>query len=328
MRINGYGVVAIVNRANKERWPAPGKKSIQQLGESLEDFELRQTAASTWHTSTVGRLLKNRAVLGEYQPHALHPSDETKRLPVGEPVKDYYPAILDEVTFLRAQATAERRGRFPGRRDANMRNWLQGLVKCSCGHSLVRKNKHSKAQPNYARYYCTARVRRLSDCPGVSASELEGAVLYVVSYFLPGRFGATSVEELKARIEILERDVANTKKARDRYADALGLSEVSVDALVERLDATQSMLKKYEHELSSARAELADVSFDQDVAFDKLASMASHRDDPDTHATLREELARALDKIVVHQNEGYVRVFIRGEQYPTVQLLRPDGVLP
>ena len=45
LRILGYGSVAIVNRANKEKWPVPGK-------------------GSSWHTSLVGRLLNNRALLG------------------------------------------------------------------------------------------------------------------------------------------------------------------------------------------------------------------------------------------------------------------------
>lgn len=65
LRINGFGISSIVSRANKEGWPAPGKSSVQKSGETAADFELRKTEAPTWHTSTVGRLLKNRALLGE-----------------------------------------------------------------------------------------------------------------------------------------------------------------------------------------------------------------------------------------------------------------------
>lgn len=327
MRINGFGIVAIVNRANQERWPAPGKMSVRKVGESADDFERRKTAGATWHTSTVGRLLKNRALLGEYQPRTLHPTDESKRIPFGEPIKDYFPAVLDEVTFLRAQATVERRGRFPGRRDLSMRNWLQGLVQCSCGHSLVRKNKQSKAQPGYSRYYCTARVRGASKCPGVSATELENAVIYVVSFYLPGRFGSASLDELKIRIELLENQVTTTKRTRDRYAEAVGMSDELV-TLVERLKAATEQVNQYERELSAARAELADMSFDDGAVREKLEAMARDNGSPDEYAALREELARALDKIVVHEDEGYVQVFVKGQPLPTVHRMRADGTLP
>ena len=68
-------------------------------------------------------------------------SDDGKRIPVGDPVHNYYPSVLDEQIFLRAQAVSERKGVFPGRRDTNYRNWLQGLLKCPCGQSFLRKNK-------------------------------------------------------------------------------------------------------------------------------------------------------------------------------------------
>ncbi|PRY05595.1 recombinase family protein [Paraburkholderia sp. BL25I1N1] len=327
MRINGFGIVAIVKRANQERWPAPGKMSVRKQGESADDFERRKTAGATWHTSTVGRLLKNRALLGEYQPRSLHPTDEAKRVTFGEPIKNYYPAVLDESTFLRAQATVERRGRFPGRRDVNMRNWLQGLVQCSCGHSLVRKNKQSKSQPGYARYYCTARVRGASKCPGVSAKELEESVLYVVSFYFPSRFGSASLDELKVRIELLESQVVTTKRAQERYAEAIGMADELV-TLVEKLKTATTTLHEYERQLSVARAELADASFDDEVVLKKLADMAYAHDNPNEYAALREELARALDKIVVHQDEGFIRVFAKGLAYTFVHILRPDGVLP
>ncbi|WP_412769544.1 zinc ribbon domain-containing protein [Ralstonia pseudosolanacearum] len=89
-----------------------------------------------------------------------------------------------------------------------MRNWLQGLVRCSCGHSLVRKNKNSKSQPNYSRYYCTARVRGVSKCPSVSTPELEGAVLTAVGLMAGNQFASAQADELKARVDALEAQVA------------------------------------------------------------------------------------------------------------------------
>ena len=328
LRINGFGISSIVSRANAEGWPAPGKGPVQKSGEMLEDFERRKTAEPTWHTSTVGRLLRNRALLGEYQPHE-NGTEDGPRVPVGEPVIGYYPAVIDETTFLRAQAKAERSGRFPGRRDASLKNWLQGILKCTCGHSFVRKNKDSKAQPEYARYYCTARNRRLSDCPGANAKDLESAVLHVVSTVAPQYFeGTQRQEELKARADVLEVDVTAAKQMRDRYVEAVGSSRVPVKSLMSKLNEAEAALEKAEAELSSVRAELADLSGDSETVFENIVKAVKSVDSLDARAALREELSRIIEKVIVHQNDGFLEVFFRGAATPVIQPLRENVAMP
>lgn len=318
MRIGGYGVSSIVSRANEEKWPLPGK-------------------GDGWYTSTVGRLLKNRALLGEYQPHKKG-ADDGKRIPVGEPVLGYYPVVLDEATFLRAQASADRKGNFPGRRDASLKNWLQGLLKCSCGHSMVRKNKNSEAQPGYARYYCSARNRKKvtrSDgtlCAGASALELENAVLEVVSVVAPQHFeGTARTEALKARADLLEVDVSAAKQTRDHYLTAIGAvgkSKTVPGALLERYTESETALEAVEKELAAARAELADLAGDFDSVFENIRRAVASVDSLDARAALREDLSRIIEKAVVHEPDGYIQVFLRGESAPVVQRLREDATLP
>jgi len=329
MRIGGYGIVAIVSRANAEAWPCPGKAPVRKSGESLEDFEARQHLPTNWHTSTVGRLLKNRALLGEYQPHENDPDDDNKRIPVGEPIQGYYPAVLDEQTFLRAQAKADRSGRFPGRRDASLKNWLQGLLRCTCGHSFVRKNKDSKAQPGYARYYCTARNRGVTKCSSASASELEGAVISVVGGIAPQYFeGTARMEGLKARLDILEVEVSARQLKRDRYIEAIAESRAPIPALMQRLSEAESAATTAERELNSARAELADLAGDYETVFENIVKAIHSVDNLDARARLREDLSRIIDKVVVHQDEGYVRVHLKGAHAPVLQPLRVDANMP
>lgn len=330
-RIEGYGISSIVALANKEGWPCPGKPPVRKSGESEEDFALRCATPNTWHTSTVGRLLRNRAVLGEYQPHENDPEDDNKRIPVGDPIKGYYPAILDEQTFLRALAKAERSGRFPGRRDASLKNWLQGLLRCTCGHSFVRKNKDSKAQPEYARYYCTARNRKVfradgTLCPGANAKELESAVLYVVSNVAPAFFkGSSRVEELKANAEVLEVEASAHRTVRDRFVEAIGSSGASIPALLKKLNEAEEALQKSEKALAAVRAEIADIDEDSDDVFDSIANQVRSIDSLDARAELRENLARIIEKVVVslvfggerraHLKRGVVRQRKRLERH-------------
>lgn len=324
----GLGVTSIVSRANAAGWPAPGKPPLQRAGETDAAYAERKERDTGWHTSLVGRLLKNRALLGEYQPHKTN--EETgKRVPVGDAVLGYYPVVMDETLFLRAQATAERKGAFPGRRDASLKNWLQGLLRCTCGHSFVRKNKDSLAQPEYARYYCTMRNRGKSDCPGASAKELEGAVLRVVSHQAPEYFsGTTIMEELKVRAELLEVDVSAAKQRHDRFADAIGTSNAPIPALLVRLADADKALALLEKELASVRAQLADLGGNADDVFANIVDAVKSIDSLDARAALREDLSRVIQKVEVHAADGYIRVFIRGSDTPVVQPLRPDAALP
>ena len=64
----------------------------------------------------MAKILTNRAVLGEFQPHV---RTEGKPVPEGEPVVKYFPAIIDDELFYQAQlAKAQRRGTGAGRKGA------------------------------------------------------------------------------------------------------------------------------------------------------------------------------------------------------------------
>lgn len=325
MRINGAGIVAICRRANQERWPLPGKMPVKKLGESDEDFAERRQAGGQWHQSLVARILKNRAVLGEYQPRRIDTDGTGERVPVGEPIQRYYPSIIDETTFLRAQATALRRGVRPGRRDPHARNWLYGLVKCgACGNSLVRKNKTSAKQPGYSRYYCAARVRGSTNCPSVNSAQLEGLVSYVAASWLPANWSAdASLDALKAHADALELEIASLKNKINGLADlAGGVTTASAKkSLIERLDAEGDALDAREKELAHIRAELADrtsLGADADVherlqqISREIDAIASGREGLDGAMRLREELARVFQKVTVHHAEGYIELFIKG----------------
>ncbi|UXZ60803.1 recombinase family protein [Burkholderia multivorans] len=329
MRINGAGVVAICRRANQERWPVPGKPPVRKAGEADEDFSKRKLASGQWHQSLVSRILRNRAVLGEYQPRRIDAENSRNRIPVGEPIRGYYPAVIDEATFLRAHATSLRRGTRPGRRDAQARNWLYGLVKCGeCGNSLVRKNKTSAKQPGYSRYYCVARVRGLTKCASVNSELLEASVKYVAASWLPNNWNSdASLDSLKARADSLEVQIASSRRAIDGLADLAGsvTAESARRTLIERLNEEGELLGTREAELARVRTELADKSYVTGAmtAHEGLERMAHEIDEiaagrggTDASLRLREEIARILQKVVVYEADGYVEFWVKGREKP------------
>ncbi|HKU17450.1 MAG TPA: recombinase family protein, partial [Steroidobacteraceae bacterium] len=86
--------------------------------------------ARWWGHSYIRLLLANRAVLGEFQPHRMEHTEKRKvRVPAGEPIKGYWPAIIDVKTFNAAQKRLSGIRIKPGPK-TGLKNILAGLARC------------------------------------------------------------------------------------------------------------------------------------------------------------------------------------------------------
>lgn len=114
-----------------------------------------------WVQSYVTKILQSRAVLGEFQPHT---KQSGKRVPLGDPIPDYYPQIVDEQVFLRAQfARGKRRIEGGGRKGGALRNLFTHLASCGyCGSPMHFINKG--AGPKGGTYLKCSHALRGLDC--------------------------------------------------------------------------------------------------------------------------------------------------------------------
>ncbi|MCS3687533.1 DNA invertase Pin-like site-specific DNA recombinase [Bradyrhizobium elkanii] len=114
--VAGMGMFSIATRLNKAGVPAfEGKKG--------------------WHRSYLAKTLDNRAVIGEFQPHT---KVSGTRVPDGEPIKGYYPAIVAEDLFFRAQhSRSQRKIGGAGRKGPGYANLFTGLARCAYCHSRI-----------------------------------------------------------------------------------------------------------------------------------------------------------------------------------------------
>lgn len=103
----GYGGQATARQLNKEEVPT-------------------MTGRGKWRQSAVTYILRSRAVVGEHQPHSQHGVE--KREPVGDPIKDYYPAVVTEDVWNAAQAALAVRV-LPGRPSQKRANIFRGLLR-------------------------------------------------------------------------------------------------------------------------------------------------------------------------------------------------------
>lgn len=101
---NGYGSARIVEQLTNDGVPAIGGRC---------DY---------WNRAYVGLILRDRRVLGEYQPMRKKERD-------GDPIPGYYPAAVTEKEYFAARAGAAERGKYHGRTGAATINVFAGLVK-------------------------------------------------------------------------------------------------------------------------------------------------------------------------------------------------------
>jgi len=104
-----------------------------------------------WYTSSIAKILGNRAVLGEFQLHRLVGN---KRVPVGDPVPNYFPPIIDESLFYKAKTSRKQRlnGNHPrgGRRGKNFPNIFSGIARCAyCNGPMRHEDKGAMGRSTY-----------------------------------------------------------------------------------------------------------------------------------------------------------------------------------
>jgi DNA invertase Pin-like site-specific DNA recombinase len=111
----GFGLDAILAKLQKDKTPPISRPRRHEDAATNTVVVL----PPKWVRSYIAKLLRDRSLLGEYHPHVLSqgpvdPNDpngptRSKRTPQGEPIRDYFPAVLTEDEFLAARNAVEGR---------------------------------------------------------------------------------------------------------------------------------------------------------------------------------------------------------------------------
>lgn len=126
MAKDGYGAIKICKILNSEKLPSFKGK--------------------TWSTSSIKKILHNRQLIGEYQPHIVK---SKKRTPIGDPITEYFPPALDENLFYSVQARFENIPPVKGNQQ-NISNLFTGISFCSsCKSSMIYVCKNRKEDSTY-----------------------------------------------------------------------------------------------------------------------------------------------------------------------------------
>src|SRR5262245_23631964 len=118
LTIDGYGLTSIVRKLSEEKVPAFGEVVVRE-GRKRSQF------SGKWSRAYLSRILRDRRAVGEFQPCR---REGHKKIPDGDPVPGYFPAVVTESDWLAARAAAQQRRDKPGRLGKNL-NVFSGLVK-------------------------------------------------------------------------------------------------------------------------------------------------------------------------------------------------------
>lgn len=124
MADDGLGSEQIAKRLNADRIPPWPRFSGEQ-----------RKAATAWSRGFVLRIMQNVAVIGDCQMMKF--DDDRRRVPVGDPVRGYFPRVVEPDVFERVQAMAGARKDVRGRKSAVVANLVSGLCVCEhCGEKM------------------------------------------------------------------------------------------------------------------------------------------------------------------------------------------------
>ena len=98
--------------------------AMNEIGKPLDwSNRKRKDRSDCWARNDISDLLKNRALIGEYQPRK-----------GGEIIEGFYPTAIDPALFAYVQSKRGERKKGVGGRSTNVSNLLTGLVRCNyCG---------------------------------------------------------------------------------------------------------------------------------------------------------------------------------------------------
>lgn len=167
LSIDGMGAYSITQHLNKD------PKRYPHIVE----------AGRPWQLGYVQNILTNPATYGSFQPH--HHVDG-KRVPVGNPVENYYPAIVTKETFDLVQARRKKRtmggGGGPGRKGTVVSNLFTGLLLCgSCGGKVTARRRYKPDKTSVPYLRCsTSADKQGCNCGGWYYHDFEDAFVRFV----------------------------------------------------------------------------------------------------------------------------------------------------
>lgn len=296
-----------------------GKRRIAAYLNSnrIETWGRGRSKAVAWHASYVHKILRNRAVLGEFQAHRM---ESGRRVPEGSVIQGYFPAVIDELTFAQANCAKLMTG---GRTRSQISNLFAGLVYdgYSEAHRMLfvdkgidkrRKNGHGNNK-----YLRSSRIQTEPDDDVPSTwnySEFEHVFLRAICeidwHRLQQQRRPAELVQLEHELAKLDAEISAISTRIERIliaiADEAGATPLAPMATIKRLEGQKSAKQAYasakQKELRALDVRNANFAANLD-SFKRLAVSATDPRNIDLRLRLREEIRRKVRRIDLYPSD-------------------------
>lgn len=240
LTLEGIGAGKIAAMFNKEHVPTFGP-------------------STGWHESYIKKILSSEAVIGDFQPMRKERKDgRVLRIPDGESISGYFPAVIDQETFLKAKMMRTSRRIEGGRRGHKFSNLFTELARCGvCGGPMHFINKG--AGEHYLA--CSNARRKVGNCtaPSWQHGPVEAfilAMLQEVDYreLFPAIYKTTTdtIKHLDADLLVKEEALRRAGEQVENVVLLL-VDRPSSPALTAKLDSLEREKASLEQEVSDLR---------------------------------------------------------------------------
>jgi DNA invertase Pin-like site-specific DNA recombinase len=339
-KLDGLGVGRITKRLNAEApWSPPVNEKRKGHG---------------WNETYTRAILVNEQVIGVCQPHEFReaPVDPAKprgdkrrrRVPVGEPIPDYFPGVVDPQVFHAVQRLLETNPDKGGRRE-KATNLFVDLVRCAyCNAPMVLEVKGKP--PRKAYLVCDNGRQAKRDKDGnplccyrsIRYDEFEETFLGNCDRLrpesvLPGADDqAALVLSLRQRITARENELAEIRGRVENFLDQIGrtadprireLYEGRVRELTDRQAAVEKEKQEDERRLADAgKGAESFTAWQRDLA--ALRSALHDDDNVDLRLKLRAHLKEFVKRIEVYTH-GFEKMYDPDAEAEVIRRAHAEG---
>jgi DNA invertase Pin-like site-specific DNA recombinase len=294
----GYGQYATVRKLNAEGVP-PIVDPVYRLDDDGQETAVLAKGVR-WTRSYVALLLRDRRVLGECQ---LHTGGKAE----GDPIAGYFPAIIEEGLFARAQAASRVRRGKGGRPPKDKRvNIFSGLLyDARDGGRLHVACSGGRTGPILRSYNTNDGLIGFTSFP------LEPFEVCITAFL--GKVEMPPEEDAAAdRARILREEMARTEKSIAAIGEDLDENGDSPE-LLKRLREKGERKRELEEQLAEAERRAS-----RPAAWGEMQSLVSYLDTEERRRRLRAAIQEVVESIHCHfiplsrSKVAIVQVFFRG----------------
>ncbi len=238
-----------------------------------------------WFHTSVANIITNRSAIGEYQPYE---EVDGTRIARGDPIADYYPPVVTNDLWLRAQKLPHR-NRKGGRAGTRFSNLLDGLTSCTHCQSRMYMLCNSRSSKQWQYLVCSGNFRKLTkevEVEGVKQTVpicTDGTARFrydLVEQFILDNvmeFGISDhmrIKKADAELKAVDEAIADLsvklESLRSREQRLLTLVETEND---DEIPGLLTALKSRTKERKEAEEQLTTLTHDRDVTMAKQKAL-------------------------------------------------------